>query len=86
MKQRITDIENRYGLKTPLCYYDIFQCLHELFRKQAALLPDNPAVIDDSGKLTYGELNEAANRLARAVVQNGIAPGSFIGLCTGRSS
>lgn len=85
MKQRITDIENRYGLETPLRYYDIFQCLHELFRKQASLYPDHPAVIDADGALTYRELNERADHIAGALIQKGIAPGSRIGLCATRS-
>lgn len=86
MKQGTGKLENRYGIEIPLCHYDLFECLHELFRKQAVLHPDHPAVIDGDGTLTYRELNDAADRVALAVIQKGIAPGSFIGLCASRSS
>ena len=86
MKQGTGDLENRYGIATPLRHYDLFQCLHELFRKQAVLHPDHPAVLDGAGTLTYRELNDAADRVAIAVIQKGIEPGSFIGLCASRSS
>lgn len=86
MKPGISTFENRYGIETPLRYYDSFLCLHTLFEKQACLCPEHPAVIDDDGTLSYGELNENACRIAQAIVEKGITPGSFIGLCTSRSS
>ncbi|RXK84775.1 amino acid adenylation domain-containing protein [Chlorobaculum sp. 24CR] len=85
MKQQTTNIENRYGIETPLRYYDLFLCLHELFQKQAVLYPDHPAVIDADGALTYSELNERADHIADALIRKGIAPGSRIGLCATRS-
>ncbi|MBV5326344.1 MAG: amino acid adenylation domain-containing protein [Chlorobium sp.] len=86
MKEGITTVENRYGVETPLHYYDISHCLHELFKKQASLNADNPAVIDGTGSLTYRVLDEEADNIAQAIVQRGINRGSFIGLCTTRSS
>ncbi|NTW64401.1 MAG: amino acid adenylation domain-containing protein, partial [Chlorobiaceae bacterium] len=86
MQQGITTFENRYGIETPLHYYDISRCLHELFQKQASLYADNPAVIDGTGELTYRTLDEEADDIAHAIVQRGINRGSFIGLCTTRSS
>ena len=85
MTQFRKEMENSYETETPLRYYDIFQCLHELFLKQASLLPGNPAVLDSNDALNYGELNELSNRIALAIVQKGVAPGSFVGLCASRS-
>ena len=85
MTQFRKEMENSCETETPLRYYDIFQCLHELFLKQASLLPGNPAVLDSNDALNYEELNELSNRIALAIVQQGIVPGSFVGLCASRS-
>jgi amino acid adenylation domain-containing protein len=78
--------ENRTRLQTPLHHYDIYKGLHELFRKQASLFPDIPALIDDNETLTYRELDQLSDRIAHAIVRKGAYQGSFIGLCAGRSS
>ncbi|MDM5179169.1 amino acid adenylation domain-containing protein [Massilia sp. DJPM01] len=43
--------------------------LHALFESQAAKVPDAIALVCGSGRLTYRELNEQANRLARQLRQ-----------------
>jgi amino acid adenylation domain-containing protein len=49
--------------------------LHGLFEAQAARLPERTAVIAASGQtLTYVELDERANRVARALRAEGIGP------------
>lgn len=40
-------------------------CLHYIIERQARQRPDAPAICAWDGKLTYGELNTAAERLAR---------------------
>ncbi|AEF39490.1 AMP-binding protein [Hoyosella subflava] len=42
--------------------------------------PDHPAVIDDAGTITYGELDATADALARSLVQKGVEPGDRIGI------
>ncbi|ARU63540.1 hypothetical protein CBW65_22920 [Tumebacillus avium] len=58
---------------------------HEMFEAQAERTPDAVAVSCKGEFLTYGELNERANRLARRLQQHGAAPDVFIGICVDRS-
>ena len=58
----------------------------ELFATAAAAAPDRPAVVDLSGALTFGELDERANQVAHRLRRAGVAPGSIVGLCTDRST
>jgi amino acid adenylation domain-containing protein len=59
--------------------------LHRLFEAQAARTPDRLAVSLGAGALTYRQLDERANRLARHLLGNGVRPGELVGLCCGRS-
>ncbi|MEU0213494.1 amino acid adenylation domain-containing protein, partial [Streptomyces canus] len=56
-----------------------------LFEAQAALRPDAVAVVFEGRSLTYGEVNAAANRLARYVVEQGAGPERFVALVLPRS-
>lgn len=49
--------------------YPCKKTIHELFEEQVARFPDNVAVIFEDQKLTYKELNEEANQLARIIRQ-----------------
>ncbi|WP_028595418.1 non-ribosomal peptide synthetase [Paenibacillus assamensis] len=60
--------------------------LHELFEEQAARIPNAPALIDNSQQLTFGELNNQANRLARLLRSQGVVPGEIIGVSTDRTA
>lgn len=42
--------------------------------------PDHPAVIDDAGTITYGELDATADALARALKAKGVASGDRVGV------
>ncbi|MDQ1012798.1 amino acid adenylation domain-containing protein [Streptomyces sp. V4I23] len=59
--------------------------LHALVEAQAARTPDAPAVEWQGAVLTYRQLDEQANRLARALASGGITPGSRVGLCLART-
>ncbi len=68
--------------------------LHELFEKQVELTPEKVAVIASSDgmtqshavtKLTYRQLNDRANALAAHLLEKGLQPGAFVGLCMERS-
>ncbi|WP_347338372.1 non-ribosomal peptide synthetase/type I polyketide synthase [Tumebacillus amylolyticus] len=59
--------------------------IHELFEEQVRLHPQRVALEFQGGKLTYGELNERANRMARVLRDRGVGPESLVALCTDRS-
>jgi len=59
--------------------------IHELFEKQAECTPDQTAVMFGSQSLTYRELNERANSLARMLQAQGVGPDKLVGLMVQRS-
>ncbi|TYS22448.1 nonribosomal peptide synthetase DhbF [Bacillus subtilis] len=60
-------------------------CLPEQFEKQASLSPDAIAVVYEDQSLSYAELNEKANRLARMLISEGVGPEQFVALALPRS-
>nr|CAA06323.1 LchAA protein [Bacillus licheniformis]CAA71582.1 first subunit of lichenysin synthetase [Bacillus licheniformis] len=54
--------------------YDKNMTLHGLFEQKAADHPEKTAVVYEGQKLSYRELNEQSNRLARAFRRRGIGP------------
>ncbi|WP_030020751.1 AMP-binding protein, partial [Streptomyces monomycini] len=60
------------------------RCLHELFQERAALVPDATALVFGGARVTYRELNERANRLARLLVTRGAEPGAVVAVCLER--
>jgi amino acid adenylation domain-containing protein len=61
------------------------RALHELVDERAARSPDSIAVACGQERLTYGELRERSNRLARDLVEAGATGGSLVGICLERS-
>jgi amino acid adenylation domain-containing protein len=61
------------------------ECCHELLERQAERTPEAWAVISGDERLTYRELHERANRLARVLVARGVGPEVRVGICLGRS-
>jgi amino acid adenylation domain-containing protein len=59
--------------------------LYERIARQAARSPDLIAVTFGDERLTYGELEAEANRLARYLIRHGVRRGSLVGLCMERS-
>jgi amino acid adenylation domain-containing protein len=57
----------------------------ELFEQQAAARPDAIAILHRDRRLTYGELNAQANRMARVLISRGIGPEQIVALCMPRS-
>src|SRR3990172_7800992 len=57
----------------------------DLFEEQVARAPDAVAVLFEEQRLTYGELNARANRLARRLRELGVGPESLVGLSVQRS-
>lgn len=61
------------------------QCLHQLFELNAERNPRAIAVTFEKQRLTYGELNAEADRLAQRLRQAGVGPEVVVGLCLERS-
>jgi amino acid adenylation domain-containing protein len=61
------------------------RCVHEIFESQAASKPDNVALEDGSERMSYGELNRRANRLARYLQGRGVGPEVSVGVAMERS-
>jgi amino acid adenylation domain-containing protein len=59
--------------------------VHELFAAQAARWPGRPAIAGDGGRLTYGELDRLAGRLARELRRRGLGPESRVAVCAERT-
>ncbi|HEY2392251.1 MAG TPA: amino acid adenylation domain-containing protein, partial [Candidatus Angelobacter sp.] len=62
------------------------QCLHELFEAQAKRVPQTTAVMYEGEALTYAELNQKANQLARYLRSLGVERELRVGIFLERSS
>jgi len=60
-------------------------CVHQLFEAQVQRTPNRDAAIFEGRRLSYAQLNEAANRLARHLQQLGVKRGDLVGVMVGRS-
>src|SRR5574341_370106 len=58
---------------------------HELFEERARTHPDAIAAVYGHRRLTYGELNARANRLARALLARGVTREGVVGVVTERN-
>lgn len=56
-------------------------CIHQLFEAQAEKTPRQIAIRCGGEQKNYQTLNEASNKLARHLQQQGIKPGDCIGIC-----
>lgn len=60
--------------------------VHRYFEHQAAATPDAPAVRFGDAHLSYQELNQQANRLAHALIRQGVKADAPVGLFVDRSA
>jgi amino acid adenylation domain-containing protein len=65
--------------------YPTDRCIHELFEAQVARTPDAFALEFERERLTYGELDRRANRLARRLRALGVRPEERVALLLHRS-
>lgn len=61
------------------------QTIHELFEEQVKKTPDKVALVYKDEEITYRQLNEKANLLARVLVTKGVKAESIIGIMTERN-
>lgn len=61
-------------------------CLPQRIEAQVRRSPHATALIAESGRLTYAELNERANRLAHHLRDLGVSPDSLVGIYLERSA
>ncbi|MET0647638.1 MAG: amino acid adenylation domain-containing protein [Pyrinomonadaceae bacterium] len=59
-------------------------CIHELFEAQAVATPDRTALICGETRISYGELNARAERLADELAGLGVGPEVLVGVCAER--
>ena len=60
-------------------------CIHRLFEMQAGRCPDTVAVESEGRSLTYRQLNERSNQLARELRARGVSPDVLVGIGMTRS-
>ncbi len=61
------------------------KCVHELIGAQAARTPQAVAVVCGDRRLTYAQLDGAANRLAHYLRKRGVGAGDRVAVCLDRS-
>ena len=67
-------------------HYARAECIQEIFEAQVEKNPDGVAIRFDGLSLSYEELNSRANRLARYLIEQGLSPDTFVGICLERSA
>ncbi|NUX59572.1 AMP-binding protein, partial [Paraburkholderia youngii] len=65
--------------------YPSERCIHELFEAQVRRAPEAVALVHENERLSYGELNARANRLAHHLIELGVRPGDSIATVLDRS-
>ncbi|MGB5977613.1 MAG: amino acid adenylation domain-containing protein, partial [Cyclobacteriaceae bacterium] len=66
--------------------YSRKKTMHRLFEEQVVQCPGQVALVCGEEHLTYAQLNERANRLARYLVDKGVQNSQNIAIMTGRTS
>ncbi|GAB1715820.1 MAG: non-ribosomal peptide synthetase [Nitrobacter sp.] len=61
-------------------------CVHQLIEFQAARYPHNLALVCESSMLTYGEIDQRANKLANHLRELGVGPEVLVGVVAERSN
>lgn len=83
----LTDKERELLLHWNDTYWELpaGETLHSLVAARANEAPDRTAVRCAGRSLTYGELEERANRLASRLLESGLRKGDAVGVCMDRS-
>uniref|UniRef100_UPI003EBAA0E6 amino acid adenylation domain-containing protein n=1 Tax=Kutzneria buriramensis TaxID=1045776 RepID=UPI003EBAA0E6 len=62
------------------------ETIPDRFERQASATPDAVALVTEDGELTFGELNDRANRSAHGLIALGIGPGSLVAVALPRTA
>ena len=65
--------------------YKVDSTIHQIFEQHASQTPDAVAVVSGTERMSYRELNERANQLARTLRAKGVKPDSLVAVCFERS-
>ncbi len=66
-------------------YYPKDKTIHKLFEEQVSRTPESIAIVYEDRQLTYRELNERANQLARLLRDKGVGPDNIVGIMVDKS-
>jgi fengycin family lipopeptide synthetase D len=74
-----------YHFNNTQAEYPQDKTIHQLFEEQVEKTPSHPAIVFEDKRLTYQELNEKANRLARMLRAKGVGPNKIVAIMMKRS-
>ena len=74
-----------YDLNDSKAKYPKNKTIHQLFEEQVEKTPDNIAVVYEDKTLTYKELNNRANRIAKLLREKGVGRDSIVGMMLERT-
>ncbi len=61
-------------------------CIHDLIAQQAERQPEATALVDGERRISYGELNSRANRIAHYLIERGAGPDIPVGIYSERNA
>lgn len=80
-KNQILNIFNKPSSSCLISKYDIIKA----FEKQSKRLPNKNAIIFQNKQISYKELNDKSNQLARLLLEKGVSAGDVVGIMINRS-
>ena len=72
-------------LTGPQIEYSKKLCIHHIFEERVKDSPSAPAVLFQTQQVTYGQLNQRANRLAHKLIKKGVTPNILVGVYVDQS-
>ncbi|MES2824652.1 MAG: amino acid adenylation domain-containing protein, partial [Pseudomonadota bacterium] len=81
----INAVGSNHGFNQTVCAYRHKATLHQLFEEQVLRAPNAVALRQDGMTLSYAQLNQRANKIARLLMSNGLRSGDHVGLILERS-
>ncbi|HEX3030127.1 MAG TPA: amino acid adenylation domain-containing protein, partial [Clostridia bacterium] len=73
-----------YDFNNTVSEYPKYKTIHMLFEEQVKRTPGNIALVQNEKTLTYRELNEKANKIARELIGRGVKSGEHVGIIAKR--
>ncbi|WP_256757092.1 non-ribosomal peptide synthetase [Cohnella sp. WQ 127256] len=85
MLDKVEKSQILFGFNATFAEYAAHKTVHQLFEERVHLTPAQKAVVYENQCLTYQELNERANQLARTLRDEGVQPDQLVGIMVERS-